>query len=269
MSIVVNEEQFEDNDLLEGEVFSDMSEEDNSDESLDTLENIITEKEVPSKFKGKELDDVIHSYTELEKELGRKNNEVGELRKLTDDILKQQLEPEITKKENQIDLDDILENPNETITKIATDANDSRISALEKQLQQARVAEQKAGFEGKHNDWDSVLNSTDFQSWVTGSPVRQKMFAEANQAYDYATLDEVFSLYKDVRGAVKEQAEEKAVTKRKKALRNTSVEKGSTGEVSKKVYRRADLIRLKQTNPNRYNDMAEDIMLAYQEGRVR
>ena len=40
MSIVVNEEQFEDNDLLEGEVFSDMSEEDNSDESLDTLENI-------------------------------------------------------------------------------------------------------------------------------------------------------------------------------------------------------------------------------------
>ena len=267
MSIVVDE-QFEDT-LAEDEVLSDFStdEETSDNEVLDELEETIDT--LPDKFKGKDAHDIANSYMELEKEMGRKNNEVGELRKLTDDFLKQQLEPAAVVKENQIDLDDLLENPNDVVTKIAENANDSRISALENELKQARVAEQKTGFESKHSDWDDVLKSQDFGNWVTGSAVRQKMFQDANSNYDYATLDEVFSLYKDVRGAVKEQAEEKAVTKRKKALKNTSTDKGSTGEVSKKVYRRADLIRLKQTDPDRYSSMSDEIMLAYAEKRVR
>ena len=266
MSIVVEDEQFEDS-LKDDESIGDFSkDEETSLEALDDLENSI-ENDVPEKFQGKELKDVVNSYTELEKELGRKNNEVGELRKLTDDFLKQQLDAPAAPKENQIDLDDLLENPNDVVTK-AVD-NNPRIAALEEQLRQAQVLEQKTGFESKHKDWDSVLKSEDFASWVTGSPVRQNMFQEANANYDYAVLDEVFSLYKDVRGVAKEQAENKAAVKRKKALKNTSTEKGSTGEVSKKVYRRADLIRLKQTDPNRYSEMNDEIMLAYAEGRVR
>ena len=263
MSIVTDEQLTE---LEEGEVFGDMStDEETSEEVLDELEATVTE--IPEKFKDKSAADIANSYTELEKELGRKNNEVGELRKLTDDFLKQQLEPVTEKKENQIDLDNLLENPNDVI--MGAIDNNPRIAALEEQLRQAQVAEKKQGFESKHTDWNTVLNSEDFSNWVQGSAVRQKMFSDANSSYDYAMLDEVFSLYKDVRGAVKEQAEVKAVTKRKKALKNTSTDKGSTGETSKKIYRRADLIRLKQTQPDRYSEMNEEIMLAYAEKRVR
>ena len=266
MSIVANE-QLEDT-LAEDEVMSDFSvdEETSGIEALDALEDNITDT-LPDKFKGKDANEIANSYMELEKEMGRKNNEVGELRKLTDDFLKQQLEPVTEVKENQIDLDDFLENPHSAVNN-AVD-NNPRIAALEEQLRQAQVAEQKQGFESKHTDWDNVLKSEDFANWVTGSAVRQNMFQEANAKYDYATLDEVFSLYKDVRGAVKEQAEDKAAVKRKKALKNTSTDKGSTGEVSKKVYRRADLIRLKQTDPERYSNMNDEIMLAYAEKRVR
>jgi hypothetical protein len=35
------------------------------------------------------------------------------------------------------------------------------------------------------------------------------------------------------------------------------------------VYRRADLIRLKMQDPNRYDALSDEIMQAYQEGRVR
>jgi undecaprenyl pyrophosphate synthase len=266
MSIVVEDKQFQEEDLLEDEVLGSIDDEVTLEDVSDDLEDSIND--LPEKFKGKDINDVVTSYTELEKELGRKNNEVGELRKLTDDFLKQQLETP-TEKKDQIDLDDLLENPNDVITR-AMD-NNPRIAALEEQLQQAKVAEQRAGFENKHSDWQDVLSSGDFQNWIQGSPVRQNMFNQANSQYDYAMADELFNLYKDVRGAAKDVAEEKATTKRKKALRNTSSSKGGTGEVTKKVYKRADLVRLKQTEPSRYNDPSfqEEILLAYSEGRVR
>lgn len=265
MSIVVDEELFEDN-LNDDESVGDFSvDEETSDEVSDELEEAI-ENDVPEKFQGKELNDVVNSYKELEKELGRKNNEVGELRKLTDDFLKQQLEP-TTEKENQIDLDEFLENPSESVTK-AVD-NNPRIAALEEQLKQAQIAESQKGFQDKHPDWQTTLQSDGFQSWIKGSAVRQRMFEQANSQYDFQVADELWSLYGELKGAATEQAEKTASVKRKKALKNTSGERGSTGEVSKKVYRRSDLIRLKIEDPNRYSEMSDEIMLAYTEGRVR
>lgn len=38
------------------------------------------EVELPEKFKGKSMEDIISSYENLEKELGRKGQELGELR---------------------------------------------------------------------------------------------------------------------------------------------------------------------------------------------
>lgn len=267
MSIVVNEKQFQD-DLEGDEVLKDLSQENlegTSEDASEDLENEITNT-IPDKFKEKSLEDVVNSYTELEKELGRKNNEVGELRKLADGFLKQQLD-EPTPKESKIDLDDLLENPNDVITKSIDD--NPRIAALEKELQQAKIEKQKDYFDKRHPDAEQLLGNTDFQNWVTSSPVRHNLFTQANAGFDYQTLDEIFNLYGELRGASKEQAEKKAATKRKEELRDVSVDKGSTGEVTKKIYRRADLIRLKQTNPSRYSDMNEEIVLAYQEGRVR
>ena len=57
--------------------------------------------------------------------------------------------------------------------------------------------------------------------------------------------------------------------KRSQQLKSAGVQKGGTGEVGKPIYKRVDLIRLRMTDPNRYNDMQDEIHAAYAEGRVR
>jgi hypothetical protein len=52
-------------------------------------------------------------------------------------------------------------------------------------------------------------------------------------------------------------------------MRAAQVDVGGTGESSKRVYRRADLIRLKMTEPDRYDALSGEIMQAYADGRVK
>jgi hypothetical protein len=52
-------------------------------------------------------------------------------------------------------------------------------------------------------------------------------------------------------------------------LKAAGVDTGGTGESSKKIYRRADLIQLKLRDPDRYEQLQPEIMAAYAEGRVR
>ena len=56
---------------------------------------------------------------------------------------------------------------------------------------------------------------------------------------------------------------------RSKALKTAAVQQGGTGESTKPVYRRADLIRLRMQDPSRYESMAEEILQAYADGRVK
>ena len=58
---------------------------------------------------------------------------------------------------------------------------------------------------------------------------------------------------------------------RKSAVKsaNTGNARG-TGEGSrKKVYRRADIIKLMRTDPERYQSLSDELLKAYAEGRVR
>jgi len=48
--------------------------------------------ELPEKYRGKALDEIIRMHQEAEKLIGRQAQEVGEVRKLADSLLKQQLE---------------------------------------------------------------------------------------------------------------------------------------------------------------------------------
>jgi hypothetical protein len=56
---------------------------------------------------------------------------------------------------------------------------------------------------------------------------------------------------------------------RKQNLKAVGVDVGGSGESSKRVYRRADLIRLKMQDPTRYEALSDEIMQAYSEGRVK
>jgi len=53
------------------------------------------------------------------------------------------------------------------------------------------------------------------------------------------------------------------------ALQKASVSTGSSTEAPKKLYRRADLIRLRIQDPDRYEMMEQEFLQAYAEGRVK
>jgi hypothetical protein len=115
-----------------------------------------------------------------------------------------------------------------------------------------------------------IAQDQSFREWVGKSVVRQNLYRLADAQYDAVAADELLTLWKE-RAATVESAKNIATEDRKHAVRaaQTGATKASAESVSKKVYRRADLINLLQTNPDRYYAMATEIERAYSEGRVR
>lgn len=222
---------------------------------------------IPDKFKDKNIEDVVKSYQQLEKEAGRRANEVGELRRLTDELLQLQLkekQEEVTAPP-ELDVDLLLENPTEAINQ----AVNARFKSLEDKLNQQDLDKGKAAFEAKHPNWQEKLQDPTMIDWIQSSPVRLRMFQEANANYDYETADELFTMYDAIHGGVKEVAKEKATQKRTKKLQAAKTESGSTGVTSNKIYSRAELLNFRLRDPEGYFAREEEFNLARAEGRVR
>ena len=97
-----------------------------------------------------------------------------------------------------------------------------------------------------------------------------QLFVQADQGYDYDAANELFNLWKEKNQVVQQTAQAE------KAARQSAVKSASTGNARgsaegsrKKVYRRADIIKLMKTDPDRYNALSDEILQAYAEGRVR
>jgi hypothetical protein len=114
-----------------------------------------------------------------------------------------------------------------------------------------------------------VVGDLEFQSWVKSSPVRLGLYARADAEFDYDSANELLSTFKQLRGIKAKESEQASSAVRTKSMKAAQVDVGGSGESSKRVYRRADLIRLKMTDPNRYEVLSDEIMQAYAEGRVR
>jgi hypothetical protein len=126
--------------------------------------------------------------------------------------------------------------------------------------------------EATHPDFMDIVGDNDFQKWVGESGIRTELFRKADANYDFNAANELLGTWKQISMIGKTQ-EVKAQQKksRQKALRQTSSETRSAGDAvgGKKMYRRVDLINLQVSDPQRYADLADEITIAYQEGRVK
>jgi hypothetical protein len=88
--------------------------------------------------------------------------------------------------------------------------------------------------------------------------------------YDYDAANELFSLWKERSQAVQQTAQaEKQARKSAVKTANTGNARGTAEGSRKKTYRRADLINLMKTDPDRYMALQPEIMAAYAEKRVK
>lgn len=229
---------------------------------------------IPEKFRGKSLEDVISSYVNLEKELGNKGNEIGELRKLTDQILltqaSQQKAQHPVEREDineDVGFDDFIDDPASAIERVLK--TNPRIRRLEENLEKNDTEMSRKALLSRHSDADDVVASPEFQRWVQEAPTRLRILQEAHVNRDVAAASDLLDMYKTTRKAATATAIDERDAIAKDTFRKASVETGGAPASSKKVYRRAELIQLKIRDPNRYDAMSSEIRAAYAEGRVK
>jgi hypothetical protein len=161
-------------------------------------------------------------------------------------------------------------------------------------VERAMAATQR--FNSAHPDAAEIMADPEFRTWVTASRVRTELLRRAHQRYDFDAGDEVFGTWKALKGTGKPKpgaaealaadaateaaaaaasAAGAALAKRKRDLAAATVPSGGTAagagpdKGAKKVFRRADILKLMEENPERYEALSGEIEKAYREGRVR
>lgn len=220
--------------------------------------------ELPEKYRGKSVEDVVKMHQEAEKLIGRTMNEVSEVRKLADELIKSQITPK--PKVEEAKPVDFFENPQEAIRQQIE--NNPRVLAAEQYARQVQAEQAKQKLLLDHPDVHQIVQDEGFRNWVAASKVRQQLFQQADQ-YDLDAANELLSTYKELRTVKQQKQAEVDNTARDSAMKQVAVDVGGSGESTKKIYRRADLIRLKMRDPSKYEAMQPEIMAAYSEGRIK
>jgi len=234
---------------------------------LEIEEQKIEQKpELPDKYRDKSLDEIVRMHQEAEKLIGKQAQEVGEVRKLADELIKQNLGSRQQTRQEEPEVD-FFENPQKAVQR--TVDNHPDILAARQVTLEIKRSQIQQRLAQEHPDFGDIAKDQDFANWVKSSPVRIRIFEQADSGYDYDSANELLSTYKQLRSVKQKQSSDAGEATRKQNLKAVGVDVGGSGESSKKVYRRADLIRLKMQDPNRYDALSDEIMQAYQEGRVR
>ena len=225
------------------------------------------QSELPDKYRHKSLDEIVRMHQEAEKLIGKQAQEVGEVRKLADELLKQNLSSRQQQTKTEEPEVDFFENPQKAVQR-TVDNHPDILAARQVTLEMKRAQIQQR-LAQEHPDFGDIARDQDFANWVKSSPVRIKIFEQADSGYDFDSANELLSTYKQLRTVKSKQVSDEGEVTRKQNLKAVGVDVGGSGESSKKVYRRADLIQLQLRDPDRYAALSDEIMQAYVEKRVR
>ncbi len=256
-------------EVLINDLETDSLDDNDNSEPLDTSANKPDEavEDLPEKYRNKSLKDIIAMHQESEKLIGKQGNEVGELRRTVDDFIKTQTSRNLkTDVEPELSDDDFYSDPIQA-TKRAIDEHPAIKDAKQQAMamKQAAVQNQIAS---KYPNFREIATSEEFGNWVGASKVRLELYNRAQDQFDFDSADELLSTW------IERQEYTKKVTDTSKLDREQQLKSadmgtsGATESTSKKKYRRSDIIKLMQTDPDRYDSMAPEIMQAYRENRV-
>ena len=267
-----------DNEELQTERFDSLDDmtqgtEDSMEPSQEAAQEPNEPELVPDKYNGKSLEDVVRMHQEAEKLLGRQSSEVGDLRKVVDSYINTQLDTSQTSNtqeaSNTDEEIDFYSDPEKAIERAIN--NHPSVKAAEESTRAYKQQTSMATLQKTHPEIPEIVNDPKFAEWIQASQIRTRMFVQADQHFDVEAANELFSLWKDRSGVINQTLQSE------KEGRQKAVKQGSNGYtrgnpdsgLSKKIYRRADIIKLMKTDPERYLALSDDIQKAYAEKRVK
>ena len=228
----------------------------------------IPEDDIPEKYKGKSTAEIVRMHQEAEKLLGKQSGEVGELRSVVDSYIQTQLDTTTPTQETEDDDIDFFSEPEKAMERAI--ANHPSIKKAEETTLQNKRASALSQLNQRHPDMKEVIADSKFVDWIKSSKIRTQLFAQADRSYDYEAADELLTNWKERQGVVTQTlAAEKAGRKEAIKSASTGSTKGNGQQQSRKIYRRSDIIKLMQTDPERYLALSDEITQAYAEKRVR
>lgn len=233
------------------------------------------EDNLPSKYKGKSVDEIIKMHQEAEKLIGRQAQEVGEVRKLADELLKRQLKTEEQYKPAPPTVEnkevDFFEDPDTAVSR-KIDSHPAIVEAKQLALQNKQMQTLNR-LKESFPDFVQTVQDPEFAEWIKASPVRVRLYTQADAEFDYDAAAELLNTWKYVKPQSANISEVAPEVKQaqKAAVKAATVDVGGTpeGNTSRKIYRRVDLIRLNLEDPERYEALQDEILAAYRDGRVR
>jgi hypothetical protein len=260
-------------DQQETEEFATLEEQEEIQEDAEKLtlsepEEAEEDDGIPDKYRGKDIKDIVQMHQEAEKLLGRQSSEVGELRKIVDDFVKSQIQSASSPQQETDEEIDFFVDPEKAIAKAIE--NHPKFKETEQFSLAMKQQQVLAQLQNNHPDFIDIVQDKKFQDWVAGSKVRTELYTRADKQFDFDSADELITTWKERQNMVTETAKvQKEDRKRQLKAASTGSASGSTEAPSRKIYRRADIIKLMQTDPKRYTQLQPEILAAYAEGRVK
>jgi len=238
-------------------------------EEVEVEQPQVEEPSLPEKYQGKSLEEVVQMHQEAEKLLGRQSSEVGELRKVVDDYIASQTPVQAPQQPVEPEDDiDYFTDPQAAVNRAIE--NHPKIKEAQEYTAQYKKQTSLAMLNSKHPDMQEILQDPKFAEWIKASQIRTQLFVAADQQYNAEAADELFTLWKERKNIAQQTAAvEKQSRKQQLKAANTGSAQGSAEGSRRKVYRRADIIKLMKTDPERYQALSDEILKAYAEGRVK
>lgn len=229
-----------------------------------------TAEEIPEKYQNKSVTELVRMHQEAEKVIGKQGSEVGDLRGMVDQYIKEQLvtqAPQEQAVQTQEEDVDWFSDPDAALEQRM--ARNPTIKKMEAQAARSAQEANRVSLEHKHPDYKEIMQDGEFANWIKGSKTRTRLFIEADQSYNADSADELFSTWKERKQLAAATVNADKAT-RKEELRQaaTGGARGSDSPTAKKKYRRNDIINLMTNDPERYKQLAPEILLAYKEKRV-
>ena len=271
MAELLDDEQQPEMELHDGETLGNI-EEDTPVQAIEEEPSVVEEEPVEdtpqSKYSDKSHQGMVAILEERERHIGQQSNELGNMRQTFEAMARTQSVPAQPEPE-PVEEADFFVDPQKAVDSRID--NHPALKQAQDMAQKLAYAQGLATLQQRHPDLKEVVGSDEFGQWIKSSPSRLRRYQYADQSGDIDEADDLIATYKQLNKTVATaKAAEK--TAQKKAVRAAAVG-GPRGNAdaasSKRVYRRADIRQLMQTNPQRYEDLQPEIMAAYAEGRVR
>ena len=118
-------------------------------------ESNLEDDDIPDKYRGKSVKDIVRMHQEAERAIGKQGSEVGELRRIVDDFVQTQT---VTQKQQAPEVDDELDfftDPDQAIAR-AIDRH-PKVRQAEELNGQLKRAEALANLKSSHPDYNEVI----------------------------------------------------------------------------------------------------------------